>query len=272
MDLPAAAKDAGTSAEAAETAQRAAEAAQKAAEKAALDGARHQAMLIIDTYVEMMDQRDFTAEQAAAMEKAVADAKAAIDAADTADAVQKAMEKSLDTIQGLRPVDTTPAVSIGTNGHWYIDGVDTGIAAAGTDGADGADGSTVTIGGNGNWFINGKDTGIAAAGEDGENGSTVSIGSNGNWVIDGKDTGIAAAGVDGVTPKLQISSKTGMWEVSYDNGATWESTGVLAQGEKGADGTGSGIAVLALILAVAAIGGNIAMAAVLFRKKLLSMK
>ena len=152
------------------------------------------------------------------------------------------MEKSLDTIQGLRPVDTTPAVSIGTNGHWYIDGVDTGIAAAGTDGADGADGSTVTIGGNGNWFINGK------------------------------DTGIAAAGVDGVTPKLQISSKTGMWEVSYDNGATWESTGVLAQGEKGADGTGSGIAVLALILAVAAIGGNIAMAAVLFRKKQLSMK
>lgn len=267
-----AAKEAGTSAEAAETAQRAAEAAQKAAEKAALDGARHQAMLIIDTYVEMMDQRDFTAEQAAAMEKAVADAKAAIDAADTADAVQKAMEKSLDTIQGLRPVDTTPAVSIGTNGHWYIDGVDTGIAAAGADGADGADGSTVTIGGNGNWFINGKDTGIAAAGEDGENGSTVSIGSNGNWVIDGKDTGIAAAGVDGVTPKLQISSKTGMWEVSYDNGATWESTGVLAQGEKGADGTGSGIAVLALILAVAAIGGNIAMAAVLFRKKLLSVK
>lgn len=40
--------------------------------------------------------------------------------------------------------------------------------------------------------------------------------------------GCAADGKDGVTPRLRISESTNMWEVSYDNGLTWESLGVKA--------------------------------------------
>ena len=42
--------------------------------------------------------------------------------------------------------------------------------------------------------------------------------------------GCAVGGKDGVTPRLRISETTNMWEVSYDNGLTWESLGVLATG------------------------------------------
>jgi hypothetical protein len=40
----------------------------------------------------------------------------------------------------------------------------------GTNGKDGKNGSVVTIGANGNWFIDGEDTGMAAAGQDGTPG------------------------------------------------------------------------------------------------------
>ncbi len=72
----------------------------------------------------------------------------------------------------------------------------------GTDGEDGAAGKStvVEIGENGNWYIDGEDTGVAAAGKDGEDGqpgSVVEIGENGNWFIDGEDTGVSAAGTEG---------------------------------------------------------------------------
>lgn len=35
-----------------------------------------------------------------------------------------------------------------------------------------------------------------------------------------------AQGEQGITPMLQINASSGMWEVSYDNGATWQSLGV----------------------------------------------
>lgn len=41
---------------------------------------------------------------------------------------------------------------------------------------------------------------------------------------------------DGVTPKLRINESTYAWEVSYDEGKTWESLGVIAKGEDGEDG------------------------------------
>ena len=37
-------------------------------------------------------------------------------------------------------------------------------------------------------------------------------------------------GEDGVTPQLRINEETNLWEVSYDDGATWESLGVKATG------------------------------------------
>jgi hypothetical protein len=40
--------------------------------------------------------------------------------------------------------------------------------------------------------------------------------------------GCAVNGKDGITPQLRINETTLMWEVSYDNGASWTSLGVKA--------------------------------------------
>ena len=54
---------------------------------------------------------------------------------------------------------TTPTVTIGDNGNWFIDGVDTGKPSRGQDGYNGL---TPTIGSNGDWFIGSIDTGVSA--------------------------------------------------------------------------------------------------------------
>ena len=63
---------------------------------------------------------------------------------------------------------SSSVVSIGANGNWFIDGVDTGVAAKGQDGKNGKDGTTPTIEiKDGYWWINGENTGVKATGEDG---------------------------------------------------------------------------------------------------------
>jgi hypothetical protein len=57
-----------------------------------------------------------------------------------------------------------PVMTIGENGNWFIDGIDTGKKAQGEEGYS----PTMTIGENGNWFIDGIDTGKKAQGEDGD--------------------------------------------------------------------------------------------------------
>lgn len=73
-------------------------------------------------------------------------------------AAQKAQDL-LDSgiLQG--PKGDTP--SIGPNGHWWIGGVDTGIAA------EGRDGLTPHIGTNGHWWIGAVDTQVQAEGTNG---------------------------------------------------------------------------------------------------------
>ena len=70
-------------------------------------------------------------------------------------------------------------VTIGENGNWYLDGIDSGVPATtvGKDGEDGIDGV------NG---VDGKD------GIDGEDGTKITIGENGNWYLDGVDSGVSA--------------------------------------------------------------------------------
>ena len=112
----------------------------------------------------------------------------------------------------------------------YDDGYtwdDLGVCALGSKGYDGTDGT------------NGKD------GKDGKDGETPEI-----YVENGKlyvkypsrdstfvyDFSSATEGKDGVTPELRINTHTYMWEVSYDNGYTWEELGVSAVGKNGKDG------------------------------------
>ena len=77
---------------------------------------------------------------------------------------------------------------IGSNGNWWIGGVDTGVPAKGEDGV------TPHVGANGNWWIGTVDTGVKAEGKD---GLTPFVGANGNWWVGTVDTGLPAKGEDG---------------------------------------------------------------------------
>ena len=116
----------------------------------------------------------------------------------------------------------TPIITIGDNGHWYVDGVDTGFSAKGEKGDQGEPGEngisiisiektssdglvdTYTItysNGTTSTFTvtNGADGSQGIQGESGENGHTpsITIGSDGHWYVDGEDTGFSAKGDKG---------------------------------------------------------------------------
>ena len=104
--------------------------------------------------------------------------------------------------------------------------ISTTVYAKGKDGKDGKDAEAPEIGikqapdGNYYWTING----------------TYIVTADGNMVPangkDGKD------GKDGkaVAPKVRINPQTYIWEISYDEGASWISTGTYAIGSDGTDG------------------------------------
>ncbi len=83
-------------------------------------------------------------------------------------------------------------VTIGVNGNWFIDGVDTNIPAKGKDGQDGTNGKDGINGQNGYtpyiqdgyWYINGENTGVKATGSDGKDGIN---GTNGKDGVNGQD-------------------------------------------------------------------------------------
>lgn len=66
----------------------------------------------------------------------------------------------------------TPIITIGENGNWFINGVDTGSPSKGDDGIDGNT-PIITIGKNGNWFIDGVDTGSPSKGDNGIDGNSI---------------------------------------------------------------------------------------------------
>ena len=90
------------------------------------------------------------------------------------------------------------------DGNWLTDNDGNKVRAQGLDGKDG---------------YNGKD------GKDGEDGKDGKDGKDGYNGKDGKD---GYNGKNGVTPKLRI--KDGNWEVSYNNGVSWETLGSATGG------------------------------------------
>lgn len=119
----------------------------------------------------------------------------------------------------------TPVVTIGADGYWYIDGVNTEVKAAGEDGKT----PQITINSAGYWVIDGVETTIRAEGQDGIDGN------------DGQDGEDGVDGSDGVTPLLKIDAD-GYWTVSYDDGATYDylrdsnNLPICAVGKNGEDG------------------------------------
>lgn len=63
----------------------------------------------------------------------------------------------------------TPVITIGDNGNWYINGVDTEKTSKGADGET----PVISIGDNGNWYINGVDTSFPSKGENGIEGNGI---------------------------------------------------------------------------------------------------
>lgn len=109
-------------------------------------------------------------------------------------------------------------------------------------GEDGEDGAVPVIGSNGNWFIDGVDTEIPARGTDGANGITPTVGDNGNWFIGEEDTGIPARGQDGADG-VDGKSAYELWKeavdagemtnkdgTEYTGGNTWEDFLIWLQG------------------------------------------
>ncbi len=153
---------------------------------------------------------------------------------------------------------------IGSNGNWWIDGIDTGVLAQGTDGL------TPYIGSNGNWFLGNTDTGVIAKangiskivlsstngkvktyciyftngstftftvsdGSDGANGKTPYIGSNGNWWIDNTDTNVLAEGTTIVSISLTSSDgNVDTYTIELSNGDKYTFT--ITNGTNGKDG------------------------------------
>ena len=104
----------------------------------------------------------------------------------------------------------SPVLSIGGNGNWFVDGVDSGIPATGPAGETGATGATGAAG---------------AAGADGTDGFTPTVEiKNGYWWINGENTGLKAEASDDTAPAFAVwNSKNGTLvfkNVSDENGNT----------------------------------------------------
>ena len=179
-------------------------------------------------------------------------------------------EKGDQGIQGVKGEDGhTPVITVGDNGNWFVDGVDTGIHAQGPKGEKGEDGVSVvsiektseagladiyTINysdGHTSTFVvtNGEKGDQGIQGVKGEDGHTpvIAVGDNGNWFVDGVDTGIHAQGIqgpkgdkgdDGVSVvSVEKTSSDGLldtYTITYSDGST--STFTIANGAQGPEG------------------------------------
>ncbi|MCC8187927.1 MAG: hypothetical protein LIP08_10630 [Bacteroides sp.] len=95
-----------------------------------------------------------------------------------------------ETINTSIPANVIP--QIGSNGNWWINGVDLGVSA---------EGKAPTIGSNGNWWIGTEDTGVKAEGVKGDQGEKGEQGEKGN--------GIATITYDPETAILKITLDDG---------------------------------------------------------------
>lgn len=100
------------------------------------------------------------------------------------------------------------------------------------NGKNGGEAATPTIGDNGNWFINGVDTGKPSRGETGATGAKGEPGETGTDGADGKN------GADGVSPTVATTAIEGGTHVTITDASGAHAFDVLngADGAKGTDG------------------------------------
>ncbi len=134
-------------------------------------------------------------------------------------------------IQGEKGVDgRSTTVTIGSNGNWYVDGVDTGISATGAKGdkgdkgADGKDGTCIYTGSGapkssegkvGDLYVDSESGDLYSKGENGWIKTGNIKGSQGNDGTNGKD-GVSIVGVS----KTSTSDNVDVYTITYSDGST----------------------------------------------------
>ncbi len=151
----------------------------------------------------------------------------------------------------------TPNVTIGDDGYWYVDGVNTNVKAEAEDGKgisnisktsseEGVDTYTITYSDGSVSFFH------VTNGKDGKDGKTPYIGDDGYWYVDGENTGVKAQGDQGVQGEKGDRGEDGRsvgsieptstsadglsvtYTITYSDGTT--STFVVSNGKDGEDG------------------------------------
>ena len=159
-----------------------------------------------------------------------------------ADGYNGTYQEWLDSIKGVDGQDGhSPVISIGEDGYWYIDDVNTNVKAQGEQGLQGIQGETGPQGPKGDQGEKG-DTGAQGQqgiqgiqGEPGQDGHTpiITIGNNGNWFIDNVDSGVQAQGIQGLKGDQGEKGDTGEQGPKGDTGDKGE---IGATGPKGDQG------------------------------------
>lgn len=160
----------------------------------------------------------------------------------------------------------SPVITIGPNGNWFIDGVDTGQSSKGTDGLPGADGATWLTGEtnptdsdgkNGDLYLNTTSFDIFLKsndhwlkignikGADGRDGNDGTNGTNGTNGVDGNDGLPGADGSTWLTGPENPTNETGKngdlylntssYDIFLKSNNVWGLIGNI-KGEKGDDG------------------------------------
>lgn len=157
-------------------------------------------------------------------------------------ALEEIAQKTNDDIAALQTIvnalqNNVYVMSVETTPDGYIINFSDGTSATisnGKDGANGQNGVNAPIisvkqdtDGNYYWTLDGEwliidGQRVRANGIDGINGTNGQDGQNGQ---------------DAVAPQVRINEDTKEWEISVDGGLTWESTGVIAEGQDGVNGS-----------------------------------
>lgn len=127
-----------------------------------------------------------------------------------------------------------------TTPEGYIIQFSDGTNATISNGQNGTNAPVISIrqdtDGNYYWTIDGEwlivdGERVRANGHDGQNGQDGQDGQDGQNGQNGQD------GQDAIAPQIRINEDTMEWEISTDGGQTWVSTGVVAEGQDGENGS-----------------------------------
>ena len=122
--------------------------------------------------------------------------------------------ESVEYLESENEPPTPASIIEQKDGHWYIDGVDTGYPYQGENGKNG---SQPKIGLTRKWEINGEETPFVAMTPDGKTGITPKLNAEGKWEIDGKVFDKKIEGQEGQIAPIPSISDDGHWVINGED-------------------------------------------------------